>query len=41
MEDVHIVSWNVAGLKPTVDQLRKFGLKEFFQRHQAFWIRLN
>eukprot|EP00435_Cladocopium_sp_Y103_P017263 s137_g4.t1 len=35
-QDIHLISWNVAGLKPTLDFMRRFGgLKEFFQRHRV------
>ncbi|CAK9117209.1 unnamed protein product [Durusdinium trenchii] len=33
--DVHLISWNVAGLKPTLDQLRRFGFANFFRRHRV------
>ena len=34
--DLHLISWNVAGLKPTVDQLRRFGgFADFIRRHGA------
>lgn len=35
-QDIHLISWNVAGLKPTLDFMRRFGgLKEFCKRHRV------
>ena len=33
--DLHLISWNVAGLKTTLEQLRRFGFAGFLNRHRA------
>ncbi|CAJ1405023.1 unnamed protein product [Effrenium voratum] len=33
--DLHLISWNVAGLKTTLEQLRRFGFAGFLKRHRA------
>jgi len=34
--DIHLISWNIAGFKPTLDHLKRFGgLCDFFRRHRV------